>query len=100
MRRIAVGVGGTFTDVFLVGDDGRLVAHKVPSTPRDPSIASDRGRPGNPIPTFVLSPKDSMVRMTDALDAVPLKDCAQADREGADCPGDGSVLPPYTQGLP
>ena len=42
MNSIGVDVGGTFTDVFLVGDDGFSV-HKVPSTPADPSIATVEG---------------------------------------------------------
>ena len=46
MKRIAVDVGGTFTDVFLVDDDGRLIAHKVPSTPDDPSLATVDGMRG------------------------------------------------------
>ena len=33
--RIGVDVGGTFTDVVLLGDDGRMVARKVSSTPED-----------------------------------------------------------------
>ncbi|MGH7265972.1 MAG: hydantoinase/oxoprolinase N-terminal domain-containing protein [Candidatus Rokuibacteriota bacterium] len=33
--QIGVDIGGTFTDIVLLGDDGRLVATKVPTTPRD-----------------------------------------------------------------
>ena len=33
--RIAADVGGTFTDVVLLDESGRLHAHKVPSTPPD-----------------------------------------------------------------
>ena len=33
--RVGVDVGGTFTDVALLGDDGRMVARKVSSTPED-----------------------------------------------------------------
>ncbi len=33
--RVGVDVGGTFTDVVLLGDDGRMVARKVSSTPED-----------------------------------------------------------------
>ena len=33
--RIGVDVGGTFTDVVLLGDDGRMAARKVSSTPED-----------------------------------------------------------------
>ena len=34
---IGVDVGGTFTDLVAVGDDGRVYASKVPSTPQDQS---------------------------------------------------------------
>jgi N-methylhydantoinase A/oxoprolinase/acetone carboxylase beta subunit len=46
LRQIAVDVGGTFTDVFLLGDEGDLIVHKVPSTPQDPSIATVEGMGG------------------------------------------------------
>ena len=47
VRQIAVDVGGTFTDVFLLDDGGGLIVHKVPSTPQDPSIATiEEYRPG------------------------------------------------------
>ncbi len=36
--RIGVDVGGTFTDVVAVADDGTLTFTKAPSTPEDPSI--------------------------------------------------------------
>jgi len=39
---IGVDIGGTFTD-FVVADGGRLVVHKEPSTPHDPSEAFLRG---------------------------------------------------------
>ena len=35
---VGVDVGGTFTDLVAVSDDGRIIAHKVPSTPRDQSV--------------------------------------------------------------
>src|SRR5262249_32819376 len=38
MKRIGVDVGGTFTDLILVDEDGgRITVDKVPSTPDDPS---------------------------------------------------------------
>ena len=37
--RVGVDVGGTFTDLVFVLEDGRTVYHKVPSTPDDPSRA-------------------------------------------------------------
>ena len=41
--RIGVDAGGTFTDVCLVGDDGKLAVFKLASTPRDPSDAITNG---------------------------------------------------------
>jgi N-methylhydantoinase A/oxoprolinase/acetone carboxylase beta subunit len=46
VKQIGVDVGGTFTDVFLVGDAGEVVVHKVPSTPSDPSVATVDGMRG------------------------------------------------------
>ncbi|HET9018685.1 MAG TPA: hydantoinase/oxoprolinase family protein, partial [Acetobacteraceae bacterium] len=47
MIRIGVDVGGTFTDIVLEcsgqGDAGRVVVHKVPSTPADQSEGVVRG---------------------------------------------------------
>ena len=37
--RAAADIGGTFTDVVLLGDDGRVLVRKVPSTPDDYSKA-------------------------------------------------------------
>ena len=36
--RIGVDVGGTFTDLVVVGDDGSSQVYKVPSNPSDPSV--------------------------------------------------------------
>jgi N-methylhydantoinase A len=38
LYRIGVDVGGTFTDLVAVDDDGRATLAKLPSTPPDPSI--------------------------------------------------------------
>ena len=35
--RIGVDVGGTFTDMILAGDDGRILVSKVPTVPADPA---------------------------------------------------------------
>ncbi|HEY6235114.1 MAG TPA: hydantoinase/oxoprolinase family protein, partial [Candidatus Elarobacter sp.] len=34
--RVGVDIGGTFTDLVALADDGRLIRHKVSSTPRAP----------------------------------------------------------------
>ncbi len=38
MSRLGIDVGGTFTDVVVLHEDGRRVVEKVPSTPHDASI--------------------------------------------------------------
>lgn len=43
---VGIEVGGTFTDLILVGKDGRRTIHKVPSTPSDPSEAAAAGLAG------------------------------------------------------
>ena len=43
MKRLGVDVGGTFTDLIYVDDDGDVSVHKVPSTPADPSAATLQG---------------------------------------------------------
>jgi len=39
MYRVAIDIGGTFTDMLLVGDDGSAVIGKTLTTPADPSLA-------------------------------------------------------------
>ena len=36
---IGVDIGGTFTDLVCIDEEGNLVVRKVPSTPIDPSLA-------------------------------------------------------------
>ncbi len=44
MRRIGVDVGGTFTDLIYIDDEaGKVIVHKTPSTPADPSIGTVQG---------------------------------------------------------
>ncbi|MDJ0390545.1 hydantoinase/oxoprolinase family protein [Roseomonas sp. E05] len=43
MNRIGIDVGGTFTDVVLIEDDGRAHSVKVPTTPRDRVIGAVAG---------------------------------------------------------
>jgi len=37
--RVGVDIGGTFTDIVFLGDDGKVLARKVASTPHDYSLA-------------------------------------------------------------
>jgi len=39
MYRVGIDIGGTFTDMLLVGEDGRAVIGKTITTPGDPSLA-------------------------------------------------------------
>ena len=32
-HRLGIDIGGTFTDIVLIGDDGTVLTQKVPSTP-------------------------------------------------------------------
>ncbi|MBL8697656.1 MAG: hydantoinase/oxoprolinase family protein [Alphaproteobacteria bacterium] len=43
MAKLAFDTGGTFTDFAFLGDDGRLLLHKVLSTPSDPAQAVVQG---------------------------------------------------------
>src|SRR5262245_8194422 len=38
MARVTVDVGGTFTDVLILDEDGVLREFKVPTTPEDPAV--------------------------------------------------------------
>jgi N-methylhydantoinase A/oxoprolinase/acetone carboxylase beta subunit len=44
MKRVGVDVGGTFTDLIYVDDEGgKILVQKVPTTPEDPSEGTVRG---------------------------------------------------------
>ncbi len=44
MRRLGVDVGGTFTDLIYVDDEaGKILVHKLPTTPDDPSQGTVQG---------------------------------------------------------
>jgi N-methylhydantoinase A len=44
MKRLGVDVGGTFTDLIYVDDEGgSILVHKVPTTPEDPSEGTVQG---------------------------------------------------------
>ena len=48
MLSVGIDAGGTFTD-FVFFDGEELSVNKVPSTPRDPSIAVLKGLKSHPI---------------------------------------------------
>ena len=39
MYRVGIDIGGTFTDMLLVSEDGAAVIGKTLTTPADPSLA-------------------------------------------------------------
>ena len=41
--KLGVDIGGTFTDIVLLGPDGALLSKKILSTPRDYSLAIEQG---------------------------------------------------------
>jgi N-methylhydantoinase A len=43
MTKMAIEVGGTFTDLIWIDEAGRVQTHKLPSTPQDPSIGVIEG---------------------------------------------------------
>jgi N-methylhydantoinase A/oxoprolinase/acetone carboxylase beta subunit len=44
MKRVGVDVGGTFTDLIFVDDEaGKILVHKLPTTPADPSRGTVQG---------------------------------------------------------
>src|SRR5215813_5492473 len=43
MTKMAIEVGGTFTDLIWLDEGGRVQTHKLPSTPHDPSIGVVEG---------------------------------------------------------
>ena len=42
-HRVGIDIGGTFTDVVLLRDDGRFHVYKEDSTPDQPLLAITRG---------------------------------------------------------
>jgi len=48
MYRVGIDIGGTFTDMLVVGEDGAAIIGKTLTTPGDPSLAvEDALRPGD-----------------------------------------------------
>lgn len=57
--RIGADVGGTFTDVVLIDDAGKVWTHKVLSSPPDPSLGAGHG-----FQTAVLDAIEHLLRVT------------------------------------
>src|SRR5437867_8601746 len=52
--RVGVDVGGTFTDLVALGEDGTISVRKVVTTPDDPAVAMFRALDADPRPVAVL----------------------------------------------
>jgi len=52
--RVGVDVGGTFTDLVALGEDGTISVRKVVTTPDDPAVAMFRALDADPRPIAVL----------------------------------------------
>lgn len=52
---VGVDVGGTFTDLVAVADDGKVVSGKVLSTPDDQSVAVSQALKGSALPAAQIS---------------------------------------------
>ena len=63
MPILGVDTGGTFTDFYLLGDDGTVTVYKRPSTPDDPSRAILEGLAESPL-ADVGSPISDLVHGT------------------------------------
>ena len=49
MKRLGVDVGGTFTDLIYIDDEGaNILIHKLATTPDDPSRGTVEGIPSSP----------------------------------------------------
>jgi N-methylhydantoinase A/oxoprolinase/acetone carboxylase beta subunit len=53
--RVDVDIGGTFTDLVLVREDGSLLVAKTPSSPADPGAASNAILQRRGAPTGLLT---------------------------------------------
>jgi N-methylhydantoinase A len=85
MPVLGVDTGGTFTDFYLINDDGRVSVHKRPSTPDDPAraileglaeLSGQAARPG-------LSPDLSGEGGTDLVHGSTVATNAIIERKGA-----------------
>src|SRR5207247_9491080 len=54
VMRVGVDVGGTFTDLVALGEDGTISVRKVVTTPDDPAVAMFRALDADPRPIAVL----------------------------------------------
>lgn len=63
--KLGIDVGGTFTDFFLVGDDGTSVMHKTLSTPEDSSVGFITGI--KELAEKLGLPEDDFIRNIDTI---------------------------------
>jgi 5-oxoprolinase (ATP-hydrolysing)/N-methylhydantoinase A len=77
--RVGVDIGGTFTDIFLLSQDGSEIAiGKVLTTPRDPAAAVVNG-----LRTLLAERNISPVSVTDLVHGTTLITNAIIERKGA-----------------
>jgi N-methylhydantoinase A len=78
MYRVGIDIGGTFTDMLLVGDDGTAVIGKTLTTPGDPSLAVENALG----PVLKMDPTKSAERGT-LIHGTTLVTNALIERKGA-----------------
>ena len=65
MFRVGIDIGGTFTDMLLIGEDGAAVIGKTLTTPGDPSLAVEEAlRPA--LETGVMKTQGAALTAADA----------------------------------
>ena len=77
-RRIAADIGGTFTDIAYLTDDGRLMTRKVSSTPEDYADAVVDGITG-----LIDESPDQLADVADVLHGSTIATNAIIERKGA-----------------
>jgi N-methylhydantoinase A len=77
-RRVAADIGGTFTDIAFLTDDGRLMTRKVSSTPEDYANAVVDGITG-----LIDESPDQLANVADVLHGSTIATNAIIERKGA-----------------
>ncbi|MBI1777130.1 MAG: hydantoinase/oxoprolinase family protein [Proteobacteria bacterium] len=76
--RVAADIGGTFTDIALIGDDGTIATRKVPSTPSNYADAVIRG-----IDELMAELKHSKSRIAEVLHGCTIATNTIVEHKGA-----------------